>query len=61
MEALYESSACKILSLAPQVVDLIRASNGSFGMLIILLRHHYLGLLPVGTFPDAMAAINQDQ
>ena len=40
---------------------LIRASNGSFGLPVIL--HHHLGLvlllLPVGTFPDTMVAWSQ--
>ena len=40
----------------------IRASNGSFGLLVILHHHLLLGLglgllLPVETFPDAKEAV----
>ena len=35
---------------SPLVVQVFRASNGSFGMLIIRRRRRHL--LPVGTFPD---------
>ena len=55
-------TTCRLrLCATASSTHLIRASNGSFGMLVILLgRHHHH--LPVGTFPDGMVAVRwEDQ